>query len=87
VLLCDPRGISRKLVEGRSPAADMAVAALDIEEGPLMEGLDRLAALLMTAKKTDKIKMSVTSPLSGGRYADESPASCSVSRPVMNANR
>src|SRR6516164_251296 len=46
VLLCDLRGISRELVEGRGPAAHVAVAALGTEEGPLVEGLDRLAALL-----------------------------------------
>jgi hypothetical protein len=55
VLLCDLRGISRKLVEGRGPAAHVAVAALDIEEGPLVEGLDRLAALLFEGDGDERL--------------------------------
>src|SRR5215831_19926596 len=52
---CDLRGISRKLVEGRGPAADMAVAALGTEEGPLVEGLDRLAALLFQGDRDERL--------------------------------
>src|SRR5258708_22111366 len=33
----------------------MAVAALDIEEGPLMEGLDRLAALLFEGDRDERL--------------------------------
>src|SRR5262249_15702909 len=44
--LCDLRGINRKLVEGRGPAAYVTVAALGTEEWPLVECLDGLAAFL-----------------------------------------
>src|SRR5439155_16761044 len=37
--------------EGRRPASHVAVAALGIEEGPLVEGLDRLAALLFEGNR------------------------------------
>ena len=93
MLLCDLRGISRKLVESRGPAADMAVAALDIEEGPLMEGLDRLAALLFEGDRDELLDARGRAVVVPGKrenepfVRDESPAACSVSRTVMNANR
>jgi hypothetical protein len=55
MLLCDLRGISRKLVEGRGPAVHVAVAALGIEEGPLVEGRDRLAVLLFEGDRDKRL--------------------------------
>src|SRR5262249_32814126 len=71
MLLYHFRGIGRELLEGLRPAADMAVAALDIEEWSLVEGLDGLATLLFEGDCHDRLDARRWSVIVPGEREDE----------------
>jgi hypothetical protein len=79
MLLCDFLGVNLFLVECLVPAADVAVAALDVEERRLVECLDGLSVALFEGNVTN-VSIPADGPSLSQVNVKTRRLSCTISR-------